>query len=79
MKEETTPSKYVILEGIKQGNRFFSINNPDKDQTKLIDGTLAYRIIGYANSTDEAQMKLSGRTWHLDDTPDIYDRSQMIP
>jgi hypothetical protein len=55
------PPKFILLRGIERGNIFFSANNPNRDQTKLIDGTVAYEIIGYANSTKEAQTKLYGR------------------
>lgn len=52
--------KYVILEGIEKGNRFFSFNTDDP--TKLYDGTVAYEVIGYANTVKEAQIKLYGRS-----------------
>jgi hypothetical protein len=68
----------TIYEGVKQGNRFCSAYeaNPKTDPTLLLDGTLAYRIIGYAETIDEAQLKISGRTYPLDDsTPTIdYDK-----
>src|SRR6056300_618306 len=44
----------IGLEGIEDGNRFFTKNMPDKDQTRLYDGTVAYRILGYANTSEEA-------------------------
>jgi hypothetical protein len=45
---------YVVLEGIKQGNRFWSGHSPDEDPTKLADGTTAYRILAYCDTGDEA-------------------------
>lgn len=48
--------KYVILKGIKEGNKFFTMNLPEP--TKLANGTIAYKIIGYANTIKEAQSLL---------------------
>jgi hypothetical protein len=53
-------SKYVILEGIDAGNRFFTANTQGKDQTRLADGTVAYTVLGYANTIREAQIFLYG-------------------
>lgn len=50
-------SKYIILKGIEQGNVFWSTNTPnesEKDRTKLADGTIAYEILGYADTEQEA-------------------------
>jgi hypothetical protein len=44
----------VVLEGLKEGNRFFSINIEGKDPIKLSDGTIAYRVLGYADTDEEA-------------------------
>ena len=60
MKKST--KKYVLLEGIENFNRFYSTNSND-DPTKLSDGTVAYRIIGYADTPEEAQTKLYGRVY----------------
>jgi hypothetical protein len=54
-------AKYALFKGIQMGNIFFSANSPGEDMTKLADGTLAYEIIGYADSSEEAQCKLYGR------------------
>lgn len=51
--------KYILLRGITLGNKFFSLNG-DPDPTKLYDGTVAYEIIGYADTVREAQIKLFG-------------------
>lgn len=56
--------KYVLLQGLELGNQFFSIASTDGyDDTKLLDGTVAYRIIGYAATVTEAQVKLYGRSY----------------
>ncbi len=52
--------KFVLLEGIEQGNRFFSPYERGKDPTKLEDGTVAYIVLGYADTIAEAQRKLYG-------------------
>jgi hypothetical protein len=70
--------KITMFEGIIAGNRFFSSYEPDKDQTKLDNGIVAYRILGYADSTEEAQLKLYGRTYPLDSKEPIVDVSQRI-
>ena len=57
--------KLVLLEGIKRLNRFFSGYTPGEDPARLSDGTVAYRVLGYADSVEEAQMKLYGRTFPL--------------
>ena len=56
-------AKFVLLKGLEQGNRFFSSYSEDEDPTKLLDGTVAYAIIGWANSVEEAQLHLYGRTY----------------
>jgi hypothetical protein len=44
--------KYVCLEGLKEGNRFFTTNTPGEDPTKLFDGTVAYKVLGYADTVE---------------------------
>ena len=56
-KHPTKLMRYVLLEGVKQGQRFFTAHNPHIDPTKL-HGETCYRVIGYAESIDEAQHKL---------------------
>jgi hypothetical protein len=53
--------EFVVLEGIKEGNRFYSTHDPDRDETKLLNGEVAYKILGYANTTEEAH-KILGYT-----------------
>ncbi len=52
--------KYVCLEGLKEGNRFFTTNTPGEDPTKLFDGTVAYKVLGYADTVEGAQKILYG-------------------
>lgn len=54
-------SKFILLEGLQHGNKFFTKNESDKpesEKVKLKDGTIAYKILGYAHSVEEAQYKL---------------------
>lgn len=54
--------KYILLEGIKLGNRFFTTNDqyePEDEKIKLANGEVAYRILGYADSCKDAQTKLT--------------------
>lgn len=46
---------YVVLEGIMAKNRFYTMNCKNEDPTKLKDGTVAYRVLGYANTGDKAR------------------------
>lgn len=61
--EPTSETKFVILQGIAERNRFFSTHCPEQDQTKLEDGTVAYRILGYAETVEQAQIFLYGRSY----------------
>lgn len=47
-------AEYVCLEGLKHGNRFYSNNEPEIDPTLSAEGELWYRVLGYADSSDEA-------------------------
>jgi hypothetical protein len=49
-----TEAKFIVLEGIESKNRFYTMNCSNEDQTKLLNGTVAYTILGYANSEKEA-------------------------
>lgn len=58
--------QYVILENLAcLGMRFFTSlsDQTDDEIVRLHDGTLAYRIIGYAGSTADAQLQLYGRVF----------------
>jgi hypothetical protein len=50
--------KYVILEGLAYHNRFYTMYTEDDDPTTLADGTVAYKVLGYADTDKEAQAKL---------------------
>lgn len=52
--------KYILLEGIELGNRFFTTNDTHRDQTKGYTGETWYRVLGYADTIEEAQRKLYG-------------------
>jgi len=51
--------KFVLLQDIENGNRFFTMNS-HRDPTKMADGSTAYRIIGYADTVKDAQLQLYG-------------------
>lgn len=53
--------KFVLLEGIRNGNRFFTLNDTESDPTRGCTGNAWYRIIGYADTVEEAQIKLYGK------------------
>lgn len=57
--------RYVLLEGLEFFNRFFSPYNPKDDPTKSATGETWYKILGFADTVEEAQMKLYGRTYPL--------------
>lgn len=65
--EHTDNPKFTLFEGLEYRNRFFSMHTPDKDETRLADGTVAYKILGYANTVEEAQRKLYGHYEPLKD------------
>lgn len=54
--------KYTILRGIKDGNRFFCLTGDKTAESivKLLDGTVAYEIIGDGDTIAECQIKLYG-------------------
>lgn len=56
----TIPDKYVILEGIELGNRFFCLNTHGVDHTRLATGEVAYRVLGHAATVAQAQIFLYG-------------------
>lgn len=47
--------KLVVLEGLKEGNRFYSNYTEGNDPTKLSNGTVAYKLFGFANTDEEAR------------------------
>ena len=59
-------SKYILLKGCCESNygqRFFTSNMPDKDQTRGNTGHVWYEVIGYADTVEEAQKALYGHTF----------------
>lgn len=59
------PHELVCLVGIKShdnpgGNKFFTTNERHSI-TRLADGSMAYKVIGYADTVEEAQIILYGR------------------
>ena len=54
-------SKFILLEGIQHGNQFITLNDPtepESEKVKLADGTVAYIILGYADSITEAHKEI---------------------
>lgn len=50
-------SAYIVLEGKEHGNCFFTSNSPEKseeDKLKIKTGEVAYNLIGYADTPEEA-------------------------
>ena len=45
---------FVCLEGIEHGNRFMSLHRLGNDPTKSAKGETWYRILGYADTHEEA-------------------------
>jgi len=43
----------VCLEGIEEGNKFYTANHENPE--KIRDGTVVCKILGYANTSKEAQ------------------------
>lgn len=51
--------KYILLQNKEHPfMKFFTTNNPGIDQTTLVCGTIAYRVLGYADTIEEAQQML---------------------
>ena len=55
--------KFILLQGIAEWNRFFTTCIEGQDHTKLEDGTVAYCVLGHAETVAEAQIKLYGRSY----------------
>jgi hypothetical protein len=52
--------KFVVLEHLclpDRGFRFFTMNK-EEDPTRLMNGTIAYKVVGYADSVEESQTML---------------------
>jgi len=49
---------FVMLRGIRHNNRFITCNKPGDEHTKLKDGAVAFEVLGYATTIEEAQDQL---------------------
>ena len=58
-------NKVFVLLRSENGSRFFTFNKEGVDPTVLYDGTPAYEVIGYAETVEEAQVKLYGKAYPL--------------
>jgi len=54
-------TKFVILEGLRLGNQFFSCYTHGEDPTKSNNGETWYKVLGYASTVKDAQEKLYGK------------------
>lgn len=46
---------FVVLEGIEEGNKFYTGYTEGHDHTKLNNGKVAYKVLGFADTDEEAQ------------------------
>jgi hypothetical protein len=53
-------SKFVCLEDLKENSRFYTTYHEGEDATRLADGTVAYKVLGYADTDREARVILDG-------------------
>ena len=61
--DETHYEKFVVLEGIEHGNRFYTRNDPgEPEEEKVLSkiGEVWYKILGYASTGDEALAIIAG-------------------
>jgi|GEM_PF-4219230 hypothetical protein len=50
--------QYVVLEGLKEGNRFYTTAGAEETEDSIIrlnDGTVTYKILGFADTDEEAR------------------------
>jgi hypothetical protein len=62
-KQPIETTKFVILKGLVYDNNFFTEYTPDAGYAKLATGEVAYKILGYASTVEEAQTFLFGRSY----------------
>lgn len=55
LKDVNGKYEFVVLEGLKEGNRFFT-SFDGKDPTRLRSGEVAYKVILFTNSIEDAQV-----------------------
>lgn len=53
--ELSKTAQYICLKSIEYGSKFYTMNCTDRDQRYLANGSLAYEVLGYANTDQEAQ------------------------
>lgn len=68
---------YVVLHSIQHGSSFYSYMGKDvdkeRDHTKLIDGTVAYRVMGFVDTPEEAQAILRNENPRVWDALDKFE------
>lgn len=52
--------KFICLEGIQHKNRFYTSYDGSSEPEKLANGTVAYTVLGYADTDKEAREILYG-------------------
>jgi hypothetical protein len=52
--------RFIVLQSIEHGSKFYSTNTRGGDPRKLATGELAYRVIGYADTDEQAQKIVFG-------------------
>ena len=57
--------QYVVLESLEHGTRFYTTNPSDDDPTLSATGEKWYRVIGYADTGDQARRVIM--EMHLED------------
>jgi len=69
-KNPDNKCEFIILQGIEAGNSFFIMNTPTETELEkctVHDGTIAYRVLGYADTIYDAQMFLYGNSEYTKD------------
>ncbi len=51
---DRTNAEFVVLEGLRHRNVFWTTHKQNTDPTRTADGTVAYRILGYTLTQQEA-------------------------
>jgi hypothetical protein len=59
--QEKTMPKFILLRNPRTLDRFFTTHNPESDQT-VCQGVPTYEVLGYAETVEDAQVKLYGRS-----------------
>lgn len=56
-------TKFVILQGVEEGNRFFTSWKNDGENYTLLADAVAYRILAYTETVEAAQIFLYGKIY----------------